>query len=240
MSADLKYTKLVDDPDESHAGVLDLIPPGSAVLEIGAATGYMSKAIQARGCAVVAVEKDPEAASLARAAGIDVRTGRLEEVGLSDTFDCLVLADVLEHVPDPDEFFEKALRHLRPGGWVVLSVPNVAHWSLRWSLLRGRFDYTRTGLLDDTHLRFYTARTLESLLARHRLTIVERRASGGFGCYPRWKSHEVLWRQRQLIRWLKRTFPRLFAYQFVWKARLEKGPAEASDRSLLHAPVVAG
>jgi hypothetical protein len=61
---------------------------------------------------------------------------------------------------------------LAPRGVMVLSVPNVAHWTTRWALARGRFDYTPTGLLDETHLRPYTAPSLARLLATHGLSIV--------------------------------------------------------------------
>jgi SAM-dependent methyltransferase len=222
-SVALKYSHLCDDPDESHMQVLDLIPRGSRVLEIGASVGYLSLAIAERACKVVAVEQDLSAVAVARARGIEMRAGRFEDLNLSEeygTFDCLVLADVLEHIVDAGRFLQLGVRCLRPGGIVVLSVPNIAHWSTRWSLLRGRFEYTSTGLLDETHVRFYTAGSLERLLAGHGLTIVERRASLGLACYPCWKSIELQWNQRRIVRKVARRLPQLFAYQFIWVAHL--------------------
>ena len=75
-------------------------------------------------------------------------------------FDVVVFADVLEHLRDPLPVLRRAATLLAPGGAVLVSVPNIAHGDLRLNLLRGRFDYTPTGLLDDTHTRFFTRETL--------------------------------------------------------------------------------
>ncbi|HXH23907.1 MAG TPA: class I SAM-dependent methyltransferase [Vicinamibacterales bacterium] len=222
----LKYTTLNLDPDESHALVLALVPPGRKVLDIGCATGYLSDALAARGCRVVGVEIDPRAAAVARQRGLDVRVGPLAQVmnrSEQGTFDCLVFADVLEHVVDPRTFLQGALRFLRPHGVVVVSVPNVAHWSVRLALCRGQFDYTPTGLLDETHLRFFTADSLERLLAGCGLTVVERRYSVGSGTY--WRTSRWIWWQRQkLLRRVVPRWPGLFAFQFVWKAARSSVP----------------
>jgi 2-polyprenyl-3-methyl-5-hydroxy-6-metoxy-1,4-benzoquinol methylase len=215
----LNYTSLSSDPDESHMLALNLLAGAQRILEVGAATGYVTEAMQQGGATVVAVEIDPDAVEAARARGIEIRLGSVQDVvAPAERFDHVVLLDVIEHVPHPDALFEACLSHLAPGGSIVLSVPNVAHWSIRWLLLRGRFDYTRTGLLDETHVRLYTAASLERLLARHGLTIAARRHSLGLFNHRRISSPEWRWQLRKTLRWLADARPGLFAYQFVWKA----------------------
>ena len=221
MASALKYTSFCADPDEAHRKMLALMPPGARVLEVGAATGYLSEVIRDAGFTVMAVEVDSAAAAIARSRRIDVCVSRLEELVVPETygtFDCLLLGDVLEHVADADSFLSAGLRYLRRTGCVVLSVPNVAHWSLRWSLLNGRFEYTRTGLLDDTHVRFYTAASLERILRALGLTVTERHVSLGLNTYRRFRSPQLGWYQRRLVRVLSRCFPTLFGFQFIWKA----------------------
>lgn len=103
-------------------------------------------------------------------------------------------------------------------------MPNIAHWSTRWSLLRGHFDYTRTGLLDDTHVRFYTARSLEALCALVGLEVSERDTTLGlftYGAVPPWLNRvvNVSWHRRRLVRALARRRPALFGFQNVWVLR---------------------
>jgi len=85
----------------------------------------------------------------------------IEEVGRVDV---VLLADVLEHVAAPHGLLVKSREALRPGGSVIVSVPNIAHWSIRANLLRGHFDYQESGIMDATHLRWFTRETLFSLV----------------------------------------------------------------------------
>jgi SAM-dependent methyltransferase len=177
-----------------------------------------------RGAQVVAVEVDANAANVAKTRGVDVRVGLVDEVlPRSDygRFDCLVFADVLEHIVDPLRFLSRSLRFLRPGGQVVISVPNVAHWSVRSQLLAGRFNYTPTGLLDETHVHFFTAASLQKMLAECGLTVMERRYSLGADLYGRLEHRTLRWQRQKLLRGLSRRWPGLFAFQFVWKAQYD-------------------
>ncbi len=154
----------------THGMVLSLVGERKRVLELGCATGSMSRLLRQRGCAVVAVERDAEATAEAAAHCERILVGDLEDPAILDSldgdlFDVVVAADVLEHLREPQE----TLRRLRPllaaGGYLVASVPNVAHGSVRLALLDGRFPYAATGLLDRDHLRFFTRESLEELLA---------------------------------------------------------------------------
>ncbi|MFN8202853.1 MAG: methionine biosynthesis protein MetW [Solirubrobacteraceae bacterium] len=146
----------------SHRLVLDLVPAGSRVLDVGCAEGYLAAELIARGCDVVGVEPDTRAAAIARERGLDVLEVDIEQVTLDAAgFDVVIFADVLEHLRDPEE----VLRRMLPAGRVVVSLPNIAHWTARRTLLRGEFPREDFGLFDRTHLRYFTRATARELAA---------------------------------------------------------------------------
>jgi SAM-dependent methyltransferase len=147
----------------AHRLVVDAVPRGARTLDVGCATGYLAAELAAaRGATVVGVETDPAAAAAAARVCERVVSGDLEapecraELRALAPFDALVCGDVLEHLRDPWDALGFLAGLLRPGGTAVLSVPNVAHWTGRRALVRGRFPYADHGLFDRTHLRFFT------------------------------------------------------------------------------------
>ncbi|HVA61399.1 MAG TPA: class I SAM-dependent methyltransferase [Mycobacteriales bacterium] len=165
------------DPRSSHGTMLRLIWSGARVLDVGCASGFLARELVRRGCQVVGIEYDPELAALAREHCEEVIEADLETIDLKERlgdrrFDVVVCGDILEHLRAPEQLLD-ALRHaLNPGGHLVVSVPNIAHGSVRLALLTGKFDYTDTGLLDRTHVRFYTRETLLEMLAAGGFTTV--------------------------------------------------------------------
>ena len=170
-----------DAPNNSHAFALQLIGSSKRVLELGPATGYFTRELVARGCRVVAVEVDPAAAEKVRQHAERVIVGDLadpEVIGSAvdaEGFDVVVAGDVLEHLPDPLRVLRACRAALKPGGYVVLSVPNIAHADIKLQLLAGRFPYRDTGLLDRTHLHFFTRDSLEEMLRDAGLLVVDLR-----------------------------------------------------------------
>ncbi len=157
------------DSGSVHADVLTLVDEGSRVLELGPATGYMTRAFTERGCTVVGIELDPEMAVKAEQFTERMIVGDIDRLDLdeelaAERFDAIVAADVLEHLRDPLKVLGNLKKFLKPDGSFVISFPNVAHGSVRLSLLSGRFDYQDIGLLDSTHLRFFTRQSFEELL----------------------------------------------------------------------------
>lgn len=154
--------------DSTHARVVRLVGTGKHVLELGCSTGYMSRVLWERGCRVVAVEVDAEAARRAKPFCERVIVGDIERLDLPRVlgkrrFDVVVAADFLEHLKDPLTLLRGLKPFLSDGGYVVSSLPNVAHGSVRLALLGGRFPSAETGLLDRTHLHFYTHQSIEAL-----------------------------------------------------------------------------
>src|SRR5258708_34767405 len=123
------------------------------------------------------IEPDSCRAAAARARGLEVHEQLFTAAILQELkpFDVIVFADVLEHVADSSSFLQLAHRALLPAGRVIASVPNVAHWSVRVDLLRGRFDYQPTGIRDATHLRWFTAETVRLLFQSTRLRVLTLR-----------------------------------------------------------------
>jgi methionine biosynthesis protein MetW len=149
------YGALVDAHGLSpaHRHVLDLVPHGSRVLDVGCAEGYLAAELAARGCSVVGIEPDARAAAVARERGISVLEFDVEEVSLdAAAFDVVLFVDVLEHLREPAPVLAQATA----AGRAIVSIPNIAHWTGRRTILRGAFPRQDHGLFDRTHLRWFT------------------------------------------------------------------------------------
>lgn len=221
----LRYDGQPNDPDEVVGVVIDMIPNGARVLDVGCGTGSVSVQIVAnRACSLVGVEPDEARASKARERGIDVSCGILTSALIHDLgeFDIVLFADVLEHVADPHALLELAKTALAPGGRIVASVPNIAHWSVRTELLRGRFEYRKWGIMDATHLRWFTESTFQLMFEACGMRVEQRRVTAGIDldCYNErlpWTKMSRSTRTR-IIRRAIRLWPRLFGCQLVFRS----------------------
>ena len=152
--------------------LLGHLPAGaSKILDVGCATGSFGQAVkQQRGkCQVFGIELNPDAAEQARLVLDEVVTGDIEETVLPDTFrdfDCIVCADVLEHLRDPEVVLRELGERLAPGGRMVISIPNVQFYEVIAMLASGNWTYTYAGILDETHRHFFTRADLEDLIRR--------------------------------------------------------------------------
>jgi 2-polyprenyl-3-methyl-5-hydroxy-6-metoxy-1,4-benzoquinol methylase len=221
----LRYDGHTDDPHEVAGTLFSLMPRGLYVLDVGCGTGSVTTiANRGKGNRVLAIEPDAERAAVATSRGIETTCGFLDQefIAKKGPFDVIVFSDVLEHLASPDEMLKLAISGLKPGGTLLVSVPNVAHWSLRLNLLFGSFNYTETGLCDATHLRWFTQVTIQALIQSHGLEILAVRHTAGLALSVyrsgrfRFIPAGVL---GQSIRIFTRILPKLFACQFVIKAR---------------------
>ena len=173
--------RLKDDLYSSHSVILTRLGEGRGrkALDVGAADGFLSERLTAQGWSVTALERDPALAARAHGRCKEVVVADLESAPaiLSGSFDAIVYGDVLEHLADPRAALVALNRTLAPGGTVIVSVPNVAHLWVRLSLLLGRFDYGDRGILDRTHLRFFTRRTFLAFLHEAGLVVSEFRVT---------------------------------------------------------------
>src|SRR5688572_28954404 len=159
----LRYARLVEQHGLSpvHLEIIKLVGAGKRVLDIGCSTGYVGRRlIEDARCTVDGVERDPDAAAVARQLYRDVFVGSVDDLALLSSiqrrYDVVLFVEVLEHLAKPEQVLAACAPLLDTNGYVLISLPNVAHWAIRWKLLRGHWRYEEVGVLDHTHLRFYT------------------------------------------------------------------------------------
>lgn len=152
--------------------LLEICPPAESVIEFGCGEGkfleaYKSKNPEAR---CVGFELFAAAAEIARTRIDEVVVGNAEELNLSDTntndtdFDLIIYGDVLEHFVDPWRALKLHTQSLKPGGYICACIPNISHWSMIFNLVNGTFEYKDSGLMDRTHLRFFTKSSIERMM----------------------------------------------------------------------------
>jgi 2-polyprenyl-3-methyl-5-hydroxy-6-metoxy-1,4-benzoquinol methylase len=179
VSDPLRYTAHIDlrNVNDSHAFAVAAVPAGSDVLDVGAADGSVARMLGQIGCRVWGVENDSEAARIAQDWCEDVIVGDIEQLDLKGAlgrrFDVILFLDILEHLKDPLTVLRSALDLLSDRGHVVISLPNVAHAAMRAQLLGGHFSYTPTGLLDNTHLRFFDPTSVHQFLRDAGLAVLD-------------------------------------------------------------------
>jgi len=205
------YVPLNERAYGGHAKLLRLVGDGKRVLDVGCSSGYLARPLVARGCTVVGIEQDEDAAEQAREVCAEVLVGDAETLELPfepASFDVVLCGDLLEHLRDPGAFLARVRPFVRPGGRLVLTTPNVANWSLRLGLLFGRWRYTDRGILDRTHLHLFTRSTLVETLARAGYRVVELDYTVPV---PLVGTDAV----ERAVHAVGRLRPQLFAYQFV-------------------------
>jgi 2-polyprenyl-3-methyl-5-hydroxy-6-metoxy-1,4-benzoquinol methylase len=190
---------------------VNLAAQGRRILEFGCSTGFLSRHLVDRGCNVTGVEIDAEAAEKARQWCEKVHVIDLNRPdwanGFSRDYDTILFGDVLEHLMSPASVLRRASDLLLPNGRVIICLPNIAHWTVRVSLLRGKFEYTSTGFLDVTHLRFYTPETARKLIEDSGYRILSTHPILGGG---------------KISGWIRRLFPGLFTAQTIFVAQASK------------------
>lgn len=163
--------RILEDPANPLYRVAETIPDGSRILDIGAGNGLLGQVLAAARTGVVldGLEPNPYAAKLARPHYRRFYEGYLQEhldQLRVENYDFLVLADVIEHVTDPLALLRALRLVARENSRIVISVPNVAFGALRLALLEGRWEYVDSGLLERTHLRYFTRATLMQVFSQ--------------------------------------------------------------------------
>lgn len=216
------------DPDEVPGIVARMIPAGSKVIDVGCGDGALAKTLsQACQAEIVGVEPDAARAERARNRGLQVIADYFgpEVVRAIGPVDIVLFADVLEHLANPQSMLRVCRDALRPRGCVIVSIPNVAHWSVRLEVLQGRFRYQPTGIMDATHLRWFSRDSAKNLLESAGFRVVECRSSAGVAVPDNLYRAPLGWMPGRLrgrfLRVSSKMWPTLFGAQHVLKAEME-------------------
>jgi len=206
--------------------------PGTKVLEIGAATGILGKKCQGFGYYLKGIEPVVEWAQMAKDYYDEFLFANLEEA--PDRFleqqDVVICADILEHTSTPKQLLKHLADLQKPETQFLISVPNIAFILIRFNLLIGKFNYEDYGILDQTHLRFFTKYTFLEMLKSSGLRPIEIRYTP-----PPLSRVNLFYQKNPIGRLVQRLFaalatllPSLFAYQFVVRSKqiTEKGDYE--------------
>lgn len=214
----------------SHMQVLDAIPPGALVLDLGCSQGLLAAPLARKGVRVVGVDVRPAESVSAALAGYYQRD--LEqplEIPEGRVFDYVVCSDVIEHVIHRAELLASVRRYLKPEGRLLISTPNIAIWFYRLSLLAGRFEYGPRGVLDETHVHLFTRATFRREIEGAAFRVLRERVTAlPFEVVFESTGRSALVRALgSAYHALARLWPELFAYQFL---------LEAEAATLLDAP----
>ncbi len=213
--------------------------PALRILDLGCSDGGLGGLLTSAGHEVTGVDgvEHPEARKrLHTFVRGDLEEGVPAEAGTG--FDVVLLADVLEHLSRPEQLLAAAHGLLAPGGTVVASVPNFAHWYPRARVLAGRFDYDRRGILDATHLRFFTRHSFERMAAKQGFAVERREVTGlPLEVMGRSGSEQEPARGGLVARALRRAdaagaaaLPGLFGYQLLYElSQVSRAPGEREN-----------
>lgn len=154
---------------QSHMKVIHIVGGRKKVLELGSSTGYITKRLADKSCIVDIVEIDKDDAKVAAKHARKMFLGSVEDKKLleaiKEKYDFILACDILEHLADPGKVLQIMRKNLKKGGRVIISLPNIACWEARRDLFfHGDFNYKESGILDKTHLRFFTFYTIQDLI----------------------------------------------------------------------------
>jgi 2-polyprenyl-3-methyl-5-hydroxy-6-metoxy-1,4-benzoquinol methylase len=220
----------------SHSLIIDKVRPGSLILDVGCGRGLLAKALARRKVHIVGADVLPEdqiAPEVAEYHKVDLE--QHHKLDLKRQFDCIIMADIIEHLRNEEEILRHIKQFLKPDGRLIISTGNVAIWIYRLSLLIGRFNYGPRGILDQTHVKLYTRATFRRLLEKGGFKVLQF----SYTSLPFELVFESTARSRLLravdyvYHLLTRLWPTLFAYQFVVEAEVRSLEAARGEGLIL-------
>lgn len=230
------YSRTIDPKgDDSLARIARFIGGGARVLDIGAGYGELGRYLSAsKNCVVDGVDCDAKRVKTAAPHYRKMVSGDIEKTALSHLFpdekyDYIVCADVLEHLRDPGRILDQISQMLTADGRIILSIPNVAHVGVLAELLAGEFRYRSEGLLDETHLRFFTLNSLLELIGSHGLVPVKLERVEITPYESEFRGRDTQSFPPRLVSYL-RELPEALTYQFVLEVAPKDSPVAAREK----------
>ena len=210
--------------DSSHGRISTLLKhrPPSRILDLGCSSGLLSERLRDIGHEVTGVD-------VVELAGVDDRTDQFFRADLNEGipsevgsgFDIVLAADVLEHLVNPGALMSQVREVISDDGVALFCVPNIAHWYPRFRSTLGMFDYDQRGILDSTHLRFFTRRSIRKLVERQGFS-VRRIEPVGLPLDALGMEGTKAKMLRLVDRLLLDLWPTMFGYQFIVEATPER------------------
>lgn len=201
-----------------NKSILKNIKSESKVLDVGCSTGVMGKyLINNMNCIVYGIDWNEVELLEAQKNGykntdkLDLNSNKIEDFFLTyhknnGQFDVIVLGDILEHLMEPAKLLRNIKQLIKSDGYIICSIPNIAFIYYRIQLMLGKWEYKKYGVMDETHLRFFTKKTIIELFEKADLSIIEITPNNQF--YP-----------LNYLKLLAKIFPGLFSYQFLVLAK---------------------
>lgn len=207
---DLTYSRprasTIDQLDKETLKVLEWVGKSKTVLEMGCHTGNLSEWLQKNECKVTGVDINEQALKIARPYLDNWITGNIEHESFwkqlqGKKFDVITFMHVLEHLTDPWEVLNVSKNYLTQEGVIIVGLPNILNAKDRFNMFFGEFNYTKEGVMDQTHLRFFNYKTAHQLIEQADLKIT--------GYYSPWQVNPihcfidhlpVIWRMKNLFK----------------------------------------
>lgn len=163
----VKYDFLNSNPYKNYMKIIQFTGKNKKVLDVGCSTGKLSKKLMKNGCEIFGIEIDEESAKIAKNHCKEVIIADVDLIESlpypNEYFDVIIFSDILEHLKSPSDALKKFREYLKNDGYIIVSIPNIANWKIRLELLFGNFRYRSYGILDETHLKFFTKKSVKKL-----------------------------------------------------------------------------
>lgn len=204
--------------------LLALVGTNKNVLEVGCAMGYQTRSmLEIQNCKVSAIEIDEVAAEQARPYCDELFVGNIESMNLDfllkdKKFNVVTFADVLEHLYSPTKVLNKIRPFIDEGGYIVASIPNITHCSVIYEMAHGQFKYRKLGLLDDTHIRFFSRQTIYQTFEEAGYLIVSFQRNTLNESETEFNTNLTTEEDHKFIEYIKQRNAEAQTYQFIIKA----------------------
>jgi 2-polyprenyl-3-methyl-5-hydroxy-6-metoxy-1,4-benzoquinol methylase len=184
--------------------ILEWAGHNKTILEVGCHTGFLSKWLQLQNCDVTGIDINDKATKIAAQFQVkticcDIEKHEIWEQLQNKKFDVIILNHVLEHLVNPWKTLQQLTSYLRPGGTIIIGLPNICNAKNRFTIFFGRFDYEEIGVMDKTHLRFFNQKTARKLIETSGLEITEYCSSWQVNPLREFLDHTYFWFLKKLF-----------------------------------------